>query len=145
MRCVIYESYYLDNLCLVRIKYNLIGYYGRMKGYCYPDFIAKPILFTKKIVFAEQILSVLNKIEPGISSSKGVVYYEMQMPIFLKAQMNLSRKSIDAKQAKTEFKKSIDCLQKSMEHLKYNSKETYGNQLYIGAQDTLKQLKKFVK
>ena len=116
-----------------------------MKGYCYPDFIAKPILFTKKIVFAEQILSVLNKIEPGISSSKGVIYYEMQMPIFLKAQMNLSRKSIDAKQAKTEFGKSIDCLKKSMEHLKYNSKETYGNQLYIGAQDTLKQLKKFVK
>ena len=93
-----------------------------MKGYCYPDFIAKPILFTKKIVFAEQILSVLNKIEPGISSSKGVVYYEMQMPIFLKAQMNLSQKRIDAKQAKKEFKKSIDCLQKSMEHLKYNSK-----------------------
>ena len=25
------------------------------------------------------------------------------------------------------------------------TKETYGNQLYIGAQDTLKQLKKFVK
>ena len=93
-----------------------------MKGYCYPDFIAKPILFTKKIVFAEQILSVLNKIEPGISSSKGVVYYEMQMPIFLKAQMNLSQKRIDAKQAKTEFGKSIDCLKKSMEHLKYNSK-----------------------
>ena len=111
-----------DNLCLVRIKYNLVGYYGRMKGYNYPDFIAKPILFTKKIVFAEQILSVLNKIEPGISSSKGVVYYEMQMPIFLKAQMNLSQKRIDAKQAKTEFGKSIDCLKKSMEHLKYNSK-----------------------
>ena len=137
--------FFSDNLCLVRIKYNLIGYYGRMKGYSFPDLITKPKLLDRKIELGQEILSVLNKIEPEISSSKEVIYYEMHMPIFLKAQINLSKKIINAAKAKLEFKKSIDCLEKAMGHLKYNSKDSYGNQLYIGSQDTLKQLNKMVK
>ena len=76
-----------DNLCLIRIKYTLIGFYGRVTGYRVPDLVANPALLERKLELAEQILTVLDKIEPGISSSKGVVYYEIQSRPFLVAQM----------------------------------------------------------
>ena len=136
---------FLDNLCLVRIKYALVGFYGRLSGCRAPDLVANPILLDRKLELSEQLLSVLNKTEPGISSAKGVIYYEMHVPIFLKAQMKLSCGLIDANLAEKEFEKSIDCIEKSMEHLKYNSRGSFGNQLYIGAQDTLKKLYEHIK
>ena len=69
----------------------------------------------------------------------------MHVPIFLKAQMNLSRGLIDANLAEKEFEKSIGCIEKSIELLKYNSKGSFGNQLYIGAQDTLRKLNEHIK
>ena len=136
---------YTDNLCLIRIKYTLIGFYGRVTGYRVPDLVANPALLERKLELAEQILTVLDKIEPGISSSKGVIYYEMHMPMFLKAQLGLTNGIIDGNVAKKEFEKSIECIEISMEHLQYNSQGSFGNTLFTGAKDTLKQLKEFVK
>ena len=69
----------------------------------------------------------------------------MHMPIFLKAQLSLSNGTIDVSSAKIQFEKSINCIQESMEHLQFNSRGSFGNQLYIGAQDTLKQLNEHLK
>ena len=112
----------LDNLCLIRIKYTLVGFYGRLPGCRAPDLVANPELLDRKLELCKQLIFVLDKIENGISSSKGVIYYEMHMPIFLKAQLNLNCGLLDANLAGKEFEKSIDCIKKSMEHLQYNSK-----------------------
>ena len=60
-----------DNLCLIRIKYTLVGFYGRISGYRTVDLVRNPILLDRKLELAGQVLSVLHKIEPDISSSKG--------------------------------------------------------------------------
>ena len=76
----------------------------------------------------------------------GVIFYEMHMPIFLKAQLSFkSNGIIDTSSARIEFEKSVNCIQESMEHLQFNSRGSFGNQLYIGAQDTLKQLNEHLK
>ena len=133
-----------NNLCLVRIKYTLVGFYGRSAGYHTQNLILKPHLLDRKLQLAQEVLEVLEKTEPGISSSKGVMLYEMHMPIFLKAQLNLNMGLIDGNRAKKEFQKSLDCIQKSMRHLKYNSQGSFGNQLFKGAQDTVRQLNSFI-
>lgn len=148
-----YEKYLADygqllhpnNLCLVRIKYTLVGFYGRIAGYKAPDLVAKPHLLDRKLELAKEVLAVLYRTEPGISSSKGVIFYEMHMPIFLKAQLGLNAGLIDQKTAKKEFEKSIKCIEDALHHLKYNSKGSFGHQLYIGGQTSLVQLQLFTK
>ena len=134
-----------DNLCLVRIKYTLVGFYGRAPGYHVQDLIKNPKILDRKLQLTKEVLNVLKKSEPGISSSRGVILYEMHMPIFLKAQLNLNLGLIDVEQAKKEFQKSINCIEESMRHLKFNSQGSFGNQLFVGAHDTLRQLKSYME
>lgn len=134
-----------NNLCLVRIKYTLIGFYGRISGYRVPEMVAQPGLLDRKLQLAKQVLSVLELTEPGLSSSKGVILYEMHMPIFLKAQLSFNLGRIDSGQAKHQFERSVKCIQEAINLLKYNSHDSFGHQLYKGAQATEKQLKSLIK
>lgn len=134
-----------NNLCLVRIKYTLVGFYGRMNGFKAQDLVAKPALLERKLQLAKEVLEVLNIVEPGISSSKGVLHYEMHMPYFLKSQLNLSLGLITAQEAKKGFEQSVKSLEESLHHLQFNSQGSFGHSLFVGAKDTLKQLKQHVK
>ena len=141
-----YESVlHPHHICLVRIKYSLVGFYGRMPGYRWPQMAANPKLLERKLALGNEVLSVLEKTEPGISSSKGVILYELHMPTFLLAQLNLNRGNIDAITAQKELKQSIEYITASIEHLKFNSKGSFGHQLYIAAQASLQHFQKWVQ
>ena len=74
-----YEKYLTDynsilhpnNMCNMRIKNSLVGFYGRSAGYEVPVLMGNPKLLERKIVLAKNVLEVIGKIETGISSVKG--------------------------------------------------------------------------
>lgn len=150
-----------NNMCMVRIKNSLVGFYGRSAGYEVPALMANPRLLERKIALAKNILEVVGKIEPGISSVKGnfkrcpdlqyfififsgIILYELHMPIFLKAQISLNMGLVFPKVAKKEFKQAIKYIEKSAEHLKYEPEGSFGFQLNCGTSSSVEQLKNFV-
>ena len=60
-----------NNMCMIRIKNSLVGFYGRSAGYEVPVLMSNPKLLERKIALAKNVLEVVGKIEPGISSIKG--------------------------------------------------------------------------
>ena len=57
--------------------------YGRMKGY-EADKLSNE-LFLRKQKLCEEVLSVLDKIMPGQSRMRGVMLYEMHLPLVMLA------------------------------------------------------------
>ena len=150
-----------NNMCMIRIKNSLVGFYGRSAGYEVPSLMANPKLLERKIALAKNVLEVVGKIEPGISSVKGnfkccsdlqsfilifsgIILYELHMPIFLKAQISLSMGLVFPKDAKKEFKQAIKYIEKSSEHLKYEPEGSFGFQLNESTDASVEQLKNFV-
>ena len=121
------------NFLLIRIKYSLIGLYGRLKGYEIQDLVANPAWLERKRQLGHQVLEVLKLSEPGLSCAKGVVYYELHVPYFFVAQLNKDNQSMEL---------VIKYLQQSIRHLKYKNSNSFGYTLLISAIQTLVHLKR---
>ena len=121
------------NFLLIRIKYSLIGFYGRLEGYELQDLVANPALLERKKQLGHQVLEVLKLSEPGLSSAKGVVHYELHVPYFIDANLNKNSKSLDIVNY---------YLQESVRHLKYKNQNSFGYSLLVSALQTLVQLKR---
>lgn len=71
--------------------------------------------------------------------------FELHLPIFVRAQVNLTMGLMGTEEAVEEFKKSLECIEKSLGHLKYECEGTFGYNLRIGAEDSYQQLKHLVQ
>ena len=56
---------------MIRIKNSLTGFYGRLPGYTMNDMAVNPTLLDRKMELINDCISIIEKIEPGISSMKG--------------------------------------------------------------------------
>ena len=74
----------------------------------------------------------------------GVLLYELHMPLIIKSQMGMSQGLVDPASARKEFQKAVKCLEESINHLQYEPLGNFENQLYLGAQQSIVQLKGFV-
>ena len=59
------------NMCMIRIKNSLAGFYGRCPGYLVPNLMENRKLLERKEKLTLEVLDILEKIEPGLSASKG--------------------------------------------------------------------------
>ena len=59
------------NYCMIKIKNSLVGFYGRCPGFENQMLVMKPALMERKEQLAEEVLKILDLIEPGISTAKG--------------------------------------------------------------------------
>ena len=75
----------------------------------------------------------------------GVLNYELHLPIFLRAQVKMSMGIIDASEALPAFKESLDCLKKSLEHMRFEREGSFGFDLKNGAEQAHGQLKAFIQ
>ena len=60
-----------NNVCMVRVKNKLAGFYGRLPGYTMLDMTMNRELLDRKQKLCEEALDVVDKLEPGLSSTKG--------------------------------------------------------------------------
>ena len=74
----------------------------------------------------------------------GVLLYELHMPLIVKSQMEMSQGLMDPASARKEFQRAVNCLEESISHLQYEPLGNFENQLYLGAQQSIVQLKGFV-
>ena len=111
-----------QNLLIVRLKYNLIGLYGREKGFHSQvsllnliDLLSIILLseqdlsepqWKRKKELCEEILDVLKVLEPSMTVRKARIMYELHLPILMLAQIGLNNGE-DRLTLKKEFQKGL--------------------------------------
>lgn len=131
------------NMLMIRVKYSLCGLYGRAKGYEMQELTPKAL--SRKKELCEEVLEVLNKVDTGFSPRKGMVMYELHLPLIMLTQLRLQQGLLDQTEAKKQFQLGLVNLKLSVEHLKHEPEGTFEKKVYYGAKESIKPLEDFVK
>ncbi|TRY73768.1 hypothetical protein TCAL_00957 [Tigriopus californicus] len=132
-----------NNLLMLKVKYGLITMIGRIPGYQMNCLTLDQIIRKRRL--CEDILRVLDVIDPGISSRRGVVLYELHMAQIMAAQLQYANDEIDILSAKEEFEESLRSLQQSIEMLQFEKPESFEGIIYQGAKPTLAPLRQHIQ
>jgi len=77
------------NLLLVRLRYNLVGLYGRQPGYSQEEMTEA--LWDRKRELCEDVMVTLKVLEPGMTVRKARLLQELHLPLLMLAQLHLSQ------------------------------------------------------
>ena len=122
-----------QNFLLIRVKYMLVSFYGRLKGFEVQDIARDRAMLERKKELGLEVLNVLEFSEPGFSSAKGVIFYELHCPYFIEGNLDGNMKCLE---------ESVKHLEEAVRHLKFkNDENTFGHKLLISALSTLLKLK----
>lgn len=133
----------LENGLLNRVKYALSGMYGRVEGYEMHRMTERQI--ERKVAICSDLLDFLGKVDPGISSRRGMVMYEIHAPMVMLAQLRLRKGILGKKEAEKEFRKGLIMLKMAKELLKYDQEGSFEKKVYYGAQASIEPLEAFIK
>eukprot|EP00095_Tigriopus_kingsejongensis_P004968 maker-scaffold96_size378025-snap-gene-1.18 protein:Tk04968 transcript:maker-scaffold96_size378025-snap-gene-1.18-mRNA-1 annotation:"histone-lysine n-methyltransferase ashr1" len=132
-----------NNILMLRIKYGLSTMLGRVSGYLMESLT--PVQVIRKRKLCEESLQVLDVLDPGLSSKRGLIHYELHIAQIMIAQLEYSSGKMDVLLAKEEFESSLKSLEKALELLQFEKAESFEGTLYLGAQGTVEPLRKYVQ
>lgn len=112
--------------------------YGKVDGYSLEDL--PDLLLERKTEMCQQLLEVLDVIEPGHSRIRGVTLYEMHGPLMVLARHMYQNDVIDKDTFKRKLREAIDTLGQAVEILKNEPESQPEGQLGIMAKTAHQQL-----
>uniref|UniRef100_A0A0K2UG46 Protein msta, isoform Alike [Bombyx mori] n=1 Tax=Lepeophtheirus salmonis TaxID=72036 RepID=A0A0K2UG46_LEPSM len=130
------------NLIFIRLMYSLSGFYGRLSGYEMPVMTEK--MLRRKWEIGEVVMKALETFDLGISSYKGMIDYELHMPMIMLTKMELDAGYVEYDKAKDIFQKALTHLKASLSHLQYENPMSFEGQIYAGASLSLVPLDSFI-
>lgn len=134
-----YRSVFHPKNAYMMILRSALGQlYGRAEGYTLEDL--PDLLLERKVELCNQLLEVLDVIEPGYSRIRGVTLYELHAPLMILARNQYNSDVIDKEEFKKKFRQAIDTLGKSVEILKNEVPSTTEGQLGLMAQQAHESL-----
>ena len=133
-----------DHMLMVRIKSKLAGLYGRCPGYDMMEMTYNRAILDRKLQICRQALQVLERLQPGLSRARAVLLYELHLPLFMAAKMDLDGGVFSVSQAKSQFEEALNYLRTAIELLKYEQEGTLESTIHQGAIMQAQQLEVFV-
>ena len=121
------------NGLLQRVRYSLCGQYGRLPGFQLSDL--DPIKVDRKRQLCEAMLATLDKLQPGRSSRRAMILYELHISLLVTGRSQGDKKMLQ---------RSVACLKEALDLLKDEPPASFGGQLFIGGSASLPQVVKFV-
>ena len=103
-----------NNVLMVRIKSKLSGLYGRCPGYDMMEMTYNRAILNRKLQICQETLVVLNKLQPGLSRSRGILLYELHLPMFMGAKLDIDNKMISGSEAKIRFEEALKYLHEAI-------------------------------
>jgi len=137
---------YPKHVLLIKAKYTLSKMYGRMSGY-EADKLSNEQLMRKQTL-CEEVLTVLDKIMPGQSRMRGVMLYELHLPLVMLANRQLQLgpgSGADPKKIKAGLKKGLQSLKQGIAILKLQPAGSFEAKIVEGSQKSLVELENWVK
>jgi hypothetical protein len=143
-REAIYRKYrsvfHPKNAYMTIIRTALTQLYGRAEGYTVEDL--PDLLLERKIELCNQLLEVLDVVEPGHSRIRGVTLYELHAPLMVLARNQYTSDVISKDEFRKKMQEAVDTLGRAVEIL--NNEAPGSNEGQLGAvarqaYDSLKQ------
>ena len=98
-------------------------------------------LVERKRDLCEEVLEVLQTLQPGATTRRGVALYELHISLLVLARQHLLK---DSTVAKDQLKRSLECLQEALSILQYEPQGTFGAEVYKGGKESLPSIQSFV-
>lgn len=134
-----------NHVILVDKKYTLAKMYGRMKGYEADEMSDDQ--FKRKRDLCEQVLAILDKIMPGRSRKRGMIKYELHLPLVMITNRNLQRGpacGVSPDVLKSGLKSGLANLKEALDILSDEPEGSFEHRIVQGSQESVKQLEDWV-
>ncbi|XP_023336775.1 protein msta isoform X2 [Eurytemora carolleeae] len=128
-----------QNMVIIRAKYNLIGMYGRLPGFTQQEMTEAA--WRRKIVLCEEILQVLKVLEPGLTTRKGRIMFELYLPLAMVGQLILNK---DKSTAKKMLQRSLVTLKLVIQILGREPAGTWEYRTANDSQQNVEQLQELI-
>eukprot|EP00096_Caligus_rogercresseyi_P006994 TRINITY_DN2418_c0_g2_i1.p1 TRINITY_DN2418_c0_g2~~TRINITY_DN2418_c0_g2_i1.p1 ORF type:complete len:531 (+),score=146.39 TRINITY_DN2418_c0_g2_i1:103-1695(+) len=135
-----------DHVYMIDRSYVLGKMYGRMEGY-EPDSLSDE-QFSRKRELCERVLRVLEVLTPGRTRKKGMMMYELHLPLVITANRSLQKgpnSGVDPKEIKNNLRSGLDYLRKGLDILKEEPEGSFEHKIYVSSQESVGQLEDWVK
>ncbi|RZF47251.1 hypothetical protein LSTR_LSTR004960 [Laodelphax striatellus] len=120
------------------LRHCLVQLYGRVPGYTFDDL--PDILLEHKIELCERILEVANVIEPGYSRLRGLILYELHVPMMLFARARFEYGEINKETFCSKMDQVIKILEEATNILILEDPSTSEGAIGLMGQQSLEQL-----
>ncbi|XP_059083864.1 SET domain-containing protein SmydA-8-like [Tigriopus californicus] len=134
-----------NHVILTDRKYVLAKMYGRMTGYEAHQLTDEQ--FKRKRDLCREVLQVLDQIMPGRTRKRGMMMYELHLPLVMLANRALERgpnPGTDPKEIKKNLKDGLSYLRKGLEILSDEPAGTFEQKIVEGSKESLVQLEQWV-
>ena len=134
-----------NHVILLDKKYTLAKMYGRMKGY-QPDDMSDE-QFKRKRVLCEEVLAVLDKIMPGRSRKRGMIKYELHLPLVMLTNRLLQRGpgcGVNPEILKKDLTSGLKHLKEALDILSDEPEGSFENKIVEGSKESITQLEQWV-
>ena len=126
------------NAYMTIVRSALTQLYGRADGYTIEDL--PDLLLERKVELCNQLMEVLDVIEPGFSRIRGITLYELHAPLMILARNLYTSGAISKDEFRKKLQEAIDTLGKSVEILKNEVPDSNEGQLGLMAQQAYESL-----
>uniref|UniRef100_A0ABD2W0K5 SET domain-containing protein n=1 Tax=Trichogramma kaykai TaxID=54128 RepID=A0ABD2W0K5_9HYME len=123
-------------------RFSLAQLYGRVEEYFLDDL--PDVVLEHKIELCRLCLQVLDKIEPGLQRSRGMMLYELHAPLLFIAKGQWSAGAIDAPTLKSKMTEAAQILKEAADILCLEPAATPEAEIGQGAKLALEQLNKSI-
>lgn len=135
-----------NHVIIVDKKYTLAKMYGRMEGYQADQMTDDQ--FKRKRQLCQEVLAVLDKIMPGRSRKRGMMMYELHLPLVMLTNRNLQRGpgcGVSPDILKSDLKDGLKYLKQSLEILGDEPEGSFESKIVQGSSESIGQLDDWVK
>ena len=133
----IYQSYDYD-LMIINIISSISGYE--------PDTMTDE-QFKRKLQLCKEVLSVLDKIMPGQSRKRGMIKYELHLPLVMITNRLLQKGpgcGVSPDELKSNLKQGLEHLRESLDILANEPEGSFESKIVEGSKESVTQLEQWV-
>ena len=100
------------------------------------------IFFQRKRQLCEEMVSLLDILQPGFSCRRGMILYELHTVLLILGLGNVEQ---DETKSKIYLKRSLKCLKECLKILRFQSRSTFPGKLYVAVSATASDIETCVK
>ena len=103
--------------------------------------------FKRKLQLCEEVLQILDKIMPGQSRKRGMIKYELHLPLVMMTNRHLQKGpgcGVSPDILKSNLKKGLDHLKESLAILAHEPPGSFESKIVEGSKDSVTQLEQWV-
>lgn len=119
-------------------KHSLCQLYGKVDGFLINELSDAGLARKKK--YCEELLNVIDILEPGTSRLRGVILYELHAPIMMQINREMNRGKLGASEYKQRLREVTKILKESYAILALEPTGSSENQMAVAAKEAIEAL-----